>query len=90
MATRNRHHDGEDHRRTKNQQANNHSTSQSRSEPSPPLSIHQKHQQTCTTYTGDYQGTPIWKIPPNMTHISSEQATHCADPDTKEDEWYNL
>jgi hypothetical protein len=28
-----------------------------------------------TTYTGDYQRTPIWKIPPNVSHTSSEQAT---------------
>jgi hypothetical protein len=59
MATHTRHSDGEDPRHTKNQQAKNHSTSQSRSEPSPPLSIRQKHQQTCTTDTKDYQRTPI-------------------------------
>jgi hypothetical protein len=41
MATRNRH----------DQQAKNHSTSRSRSEPSPQLSICQKHQQTCTKET---------------------------------------
>jgi hypothetical protein len=39
MVTRNIHHAGEDSRGTDNQQAKNHSTSQSKSEPSPPLSI---------------------------------------------------
>jgi hypothetical protein len=83
MVTSNRHHAGESPRSTKNQQAKNHSTSRSRFEPSPPISIRQKHQLTCTRDTGDYQRTPIWKIPPNMYHTSYEQATHGAAPDTK-------